>query len=78
MAALVAVRSRVQTLREGDADGLGAIRRITWSSRLAYGFTLDVEGTETRRHQLLRGRASGDLEGEGLWLLRSEPQPGAR
>lgn len=65
------VRS-VQTLRAGDADGLGAVRRIAWSSRLPYGFTLDVEGVETSRHRLLRGRATGDLEGEGLWVLQPE------
>jgi hypothetical protein len=54
---------RLQTRRAGDADGLGALRRITWSSRLPYGFTLNVEGTQVQRHRLLRARASGDLEG---------------
>jgi uncharacterized protein YndB with AHSA1/START domain len=63
---------QVQTLRTGDADGLGAIRRIVWSSRLPYGFTLDVEGIESQRGRLLRARATGDLEGEGLWLLQPE------
>jgi uncharacterized protein YndB with AHSA1/START domain len=37
---------RVETLRRGDATGLGAIRRIDWGSRLPYGFTLDVECTD--------------------------------
>ena len=60
---------QVRTLRRGDASGLGALRRIDWASRLPYGFTLDVECTEVRRLQLLRGRARGDLEGEGVWTL---------
>jgi uncharacterized protein YndB with AHSA1/START domain len=60
---------RVQTLRRGDASGLGAIRRIDWGSRLPYGFTLDVECTEVQRHRLLRGRSRGHLEGEGVWTL---------
>jgi uncharacterized protein YndB with AHSA1/START domain len=63
---------RVQALRTGDADGLGAIHRIVWSSRLPYGFTLDVEGIESQHQRLLRGRATGDLEGEGLWRLLPE------
>lgn len=60
---------RVQTLRRGDASGLGAIRRIDWGSRLPYGFTLDVECTEVRRLRLLRGRSRGHLEGVGVWTL---------
>ena len=63
---------RVQTLKSGAVDGLGAKRRIDWSSRLPYGFTLDVECTEVQKHRLLRGRARGDLEGEGLWELWPE------
>jgi len=64
---------RVQTLRDGNDDGLGAVRRIAWGSRLPYGFTLEVECTQARRHALLRGVAHGDLEGEGVWEL----EPGA-
>jgi uncharacterized protein YndB with AHSA1/START domain len=60
---------RVQTLRRGDASGLGALRRIDWASRLPYGFTLDVECTEVQRLKLLRGRAHGHLQGEGVWTL---------
>lgn len=60
---------RVETLRRGDATGLGAIRRIDWGSRLPYGFTLDVECTEVQRERLLRGRSRGHLEGEGVWTL---------
>lgn len=59
----------VHTLRRGDATGLGAVRRIRWSSRLPYGFTIDVSCTEVQPGRLLRGRSRGALEGEGLWEL---------
>jgi hypothetical protein len=60
---------QVQSLRPGNADGLGAVDRITWTSRLPYGFTFDVEVVESRRHERLRGVARGQLEGVGLWEL---------
>jgi carbon monoxide dehydrogenase subunit G len=59
----------VQTLQRGDGSGLGAVRRIRWASRLPYGFTLDVRCVEVRPERLLRGRSSGNLDGEGLWEL---------
>lgn len=69
------VRS-VQTLREGqrggEAEGLGAVRRIAWGSRLPYGFTLEVEAVESLRHRRLVGRATGDLEGTGTWELQPD------
>lgn len=67
---------RVQTLREGrrggDAEGLGARRRIDWRTRLPYGFTLEVEVVEVQRLRRLVGRAVGDLEGLGTWELRPQ------
>lgn len=63
----------VQTLRAGRRGGsdagLGALRRIAWSSRLPYGFTLDVEVVEVQRLRRLVGRATGGLEGTGTWVL---------
>ncbi|MFO1293220.1 MAG: SRPBCC family protein [Rubrivivax sp.] len=61
---------RVQTLREGDADGVGSVRRIDWSTRLPYRLVIEVESVESVRHQRLRARSRGQLDGEGLWLLR--------
>jgi len=63
---------QVQPLRAGDADGLGAVRRFQWGSRLPYGLAFDVEVVEVQRPHRLRGRARGELDGEGLWELRSE------
>lgn len=62
----------VRTLREGGRDGVGTVRRIDWSTRLPYRIVIEVEGVETVRHERLRGRSRGQLEGEGLWLLRAD------
>lgn len=63
---------RVQTLREGDADGLGAVRRIEWATRLPYEIVIEVEAVESVKPERLRGRSRGQLNGEGVWLLRPE------
>lgn len=65
------VRS-VQTLRAGDADGRGSVRRIEWATRLPYALSIEVEAVEVRRLERLRARSRGQLSGEGLWLLRGE------
>ena len=65
----------VRTLRAGDAGSggeLGAVRRLRWASLLPYGIDLDVETVEQRPHARLRGRASGDLRGSGLWELERD------
>jgi uncharacterized protein YndB with AHSA1/START domain len=59
----------VHTLRRGDASGVGSVRRIEWATRLPYRITIEVEAVEATRHQRLRGRSRGELDGEGLWLL---------
>ncbi|MBS0461381.1 MAG: SRPBCC family protein [Proteobacteria bacterium] len=63
----------VHTLREGGADGVGTLRRIDWATRLPYRIVIEVESIECVRHRRLRGRAHGQLDGEGVWLLRDEP-----
>ena len=62
------VRS-VRTLHGGATDGLGSVRRLRWSSRLPYGFTLDVETTVLRVPTKLVGRATGAMAGVGTWEL---------
>lgn len=63
---------QVQTLRRGDASGLGSLRRIAWATRLPYDIEIEIEAIESLRHERLRGRSAGQLRGEGLWLLRAE------
>ena len=62
----------VQTLRAGDVNGLGSVRRIAWATRLPYELVIELEAVESVRHERLRGRSRGQLRGEGIWLL----QPG--
>ena len=62
----------VQTLREGGGDGVGSVRRIDWATRLPYRIQIEVEAVESVRLQRLRARSRGQLDGEGLWLLRAE------
>jgi hypothetical protein len=62
----------VRTLHEGGPDGLGSVRRIDWATRLPYRVVIEVEAVESVRHQRLRGRSRGQLDGEGLWLLRAQ------
>jgi uncharacterized protein YndB with AHSA1/START domain len=60
---------RVQTLREGDANGVGSIRRYTFRSRLPYRLTFTLETTCVAPCTLIEGRASGELDGVGRWRL---------
>lgn len=65
------VRS-VQTLHPGDGDGVGCVRRMRWATRLPYELVIEVEALEALRHERIRGRSRGQLDGVGLWLLRGE------
>lgn len=65
------VRS-VRLLRPARADGLGCQQRIEWATRLPYGLVIDVETIDLQKPELLRGRSTGQLQGQGIWLLRFE------
>ena len=60
---------RVDLVRAGDASGLGAIRRYTWRSRLPYRLSFTMETTRIEPQTLIEGRASGELDGLGIWRL---------
>lgn len=62
----------VQELDPGDAEGLGAVRHIAWSSRLPYGVAFDVKVVRMQRPRLMQGRATGQLNGTGTWELMPE------
>lgn len=59
----------VASVRAGDADGRGAVRRIVWTSRLPYRLRFDAEVTRVQRPTFLEVAARGDLEGTGTWRL---------
>lgn len=57
----------VEPLEPGDANGLGALRRYTWSSRLPYRLTFDMRTTALAKPVSIEGVALGDLTGTGRW-----------
>lgn len=67
------VRS-VTTLRSGDADGIGAVRRYTWTSRLPYRLTFDMETIALVRPSVIQAAARGELTGTGCWRLDRAPR----
>jgi hypothetical protein len=59
----------VEQITEGDADGVGAIHRFTFRSRLPYSLVFSVRVTEVSAPYRLAGQATGELEGAGIWTL---------
>jgi hypothetical protein len=66
----------VEQVRRGDpATGVGDVRRYTFKGSLPYTLSFDLEVERLERPVTLGGRASGELEGTGVWTL-SEDAPG--
>lgn len=63
---------RVELLGHGDADGVGAVRRIVWSSALGYGLTLTVTTRRVLKLCEIEASASGDVDGTGLWQIEAD------
>jgi carbon monoxide dehydrogenase subunit G len=61
----------VVDLEKGDADGVGALRRYTWSSRLPYRLSFNMRTNAIERPLCMQGTASGDLDGTGMWRLEA-------
>ena len=61
----------VVAIEKGDAEGLGSLRRYTWTSRLPYRLTFEMRTTALERPTLIEGVAVGDLKGTGRWHLRA-------
>lgn len=60
---------RVELLRAGDENGIGAVRRMTWSTALPYDLTFDMETVRAEPFSIIEGRAMGELDGIGRWTL---------
>jgi uncharacterized protein YndB with AHSA1/START domain len=61
---------KVEDVEAGDADGVGAVRRYTWGSRLPYRLSFNMRSTVVHRPLVLAGEALGELNGTGRWTLR--------
>jgi hypothetical protein len=64
------VRS-VTELEPGGENGVGALSRLQWRSKLPYSLEFDVRVTRAEPPFLLEAQASGELEGVGVWRLYS-------
>ena len=63
---------KVEELAPGDADGYGALRRYTWTSKLPYRLSFAMRVTRVEHPSSLEGVAEGDLNGTGRWHLAPE------
>lgn len=63
---------KVERLKDGDANHIGAIHRYTWKSKLPYRLIFEMESTRVEPYTLIEGRAIGELQGVGRWQLSSE------
>lgn len=60
---------KVSGLEPGDENGLGALHRLEWRSKLPYSLEFDTRVTRSEPPYLLEGQASGELDGKGVWRL---------
>jgi hypothetical protein len=63
---------RVEKLKAGDANHVGAIHRYTWKSRLPYRLIFEMETTRIEPGSVIEGRAIGELQGLGRWQLAND------
>jgi hypothetical protein len=61
--------ARVEHISNGDANGIGAMRRMTWRTALPYTLTFAMRTTRIEPMSLIEGRAEGELAGLGRWTL---------
>jgi uncharacterized protein YndB with AHSA1/START domain len=60
---------RVEEVKAGDTNHIGAIHRYTWKSKLPYRLIFEMETTGVEPVSLIEGRAIGELQGLGRWQL---------
>ena len=65
---------KVEKLKDGDTDGIGAIHRSTWKSALPYKLIFDSETVGVEELKSIEVRAFGELEGQGIWTLTAEDE----
>ena len=63
---------KVEELTQGDANGIGSVRRYLWKSRLPYRLGFDIRVTSMQPQTMVEGIACGDVEGVGRWSFTGE------
>lgn len=64
----------VSMVRQGNAEDIGSVRRIVWTTALPYKISFDTELIAIEHLQRIEGKATGDLTGIGIWTFRKEDQ----
>src|SRR5262245_11430548 len=59
----------VRILEQGDSNGMGACRRITWPGILAPQVTFNLRTVKIEPRALIESVADGQLTGVGRWQL---------
>jgi hypothetical protein len=63
---------KVELIRSGDANDIGSVRRIYWSTALPYKLSFDLELLSIDQHKRIEGKAFGDLAGLGIWTFETK------
>ena len=63
---------RVERVKAGDENNIGSVYQYTWTSKLPYRLTFEMELTRVEPLSVIEGRAIGELAGTGLWQLSSD------
>jgi len=58
---------KVETIVDGDDDGIDSIRRYVWRGKLPYPVVFEIRATSIRNLEAIEGMAEGDLQGIGRW-----------
>ena len=63
---------RVEKIEDGDAEGIGSVRRYTWKSKLPYRLAFDMRLVRIEPMSIIEGEAIGELKGKGRWHLAED------
>ena len=63
---------KVEQLKAGATDHVGALFRYTWKSKLPYRLVFEMETTRVEPISTIEGRAIGELQGQGRWTISHE------
>ena len=59
----------MELLQPGDANGVGAYRRMTWRSALPYKLAFNMRTVRVEPRTIIEGVADGEVSGTGLWQV---------
>lgn len=62
----------VEEIRKNDSNGVNGIKYYTWKSVLPYTLKFNMQLLKCHQPKYLYGKAFGELQGEGTWLLEQK------